>query len=667
MADFRKCLLVFAVLVLLSGLASAQVTAALQCTFNAAVTPTVRVEGLTELLGDIVLNCNGGTPTPAGLPVPQANITVFLSNANITSRLTGDPFTEVLMIIDEPHTIANTANSLLPCDPGGLTLGICSIAGTGTGIGTYSPGLCTTTAGVTTCANSARPNVFQARLTGVNQVTFFGVPIDPPGTSGTRIIRITNLRGNANMAGASTGSLVPQTITAFISVNPPNLLPLNNPQQTVAFVRPGLTSFAVKSAVSFVQCISQNKDIAGDPSKPLTDGPQFLARFDEGFPSAWKEKNIQTHLSNAGMLSGTLTPAYPADAAQDTPGANYFSESGFEVNGVAPVGTYPLGYGPFALPPNPAFPATRGLSAAGTADAGTRLFLNFSSVPNGTSIFVPTRLYLTIPAASGLVSGFAVLTSTNIAGGGGYSPVSGGAAWPSGANIPPGTTTAPVSITAGIGMAVYEILYTDPFNNERLDVPIAVAYVANAGNNLPQPGLESQVGGGYAPVSSVGTSSASAPIPRFAPNQNPQNDFIINKCSCNLLFPFVTNQQGFDTGIAIANTSLDPFGTTPQAGIVTLQYYSLGTPPPNQVTDLVAAGDEVLFTISGGGNHMIKGTPGFQGYLIATAQFQYCHAYAYISAQGASPQLSAGASYLGIVLDVPGLNRTGQAGEVQAH
>ena len=85
------------------------------------------------------------------------------------------------------------------------------------------------------------------------------------------------------------------------------------------------------------------------------------------------------------------------------------------------------------------------------------------------------------------------------------------------------------------------------------------------------------------------------------------------------------------------------------------------------MTDLVAAGDEVLFTVSGGGNHTIKATPGFQGYLIATAQFQYCHAYAYISAQGASPQLSAGAAYLGIVLDNATLNRTKQAGEVQAH
>ncbi len=113
MVDFRKCLLAFAALAVLASFAvpaNAQGTAALQCTFNAAVTPTIRAEGLTELVGDIVLNCNGGTATPAGFPVPQANITVFTST-NLTSRLTSAPFTEVLMLIDEPHTV----REIRPC------------------------------------------------------------------------------------------------------------------------------------------------------------------------------------------------------------------------------------------------------------------------------------------------------------------------------------------------------------------------------------------------------------------------------------------------------------------------------------------------------------------------------------------------------------------------
>jgi hypothetical protein len=649
MADFRKGLLAFAVVALLASFAvpaSAQSTANLQCTFNAAVTPTVRAEGLTELVGDIVLDCTGGTSTAFGATVPQANITVFTST-NLTSRLTSSPFTEVLLLIDEPHSAKNPGVALLPCDPGGSTLGVCSISGNGSGVNLYS--------------DSAHPNVYQARTTGVNQVTFFGVPIDPPGTSGHRIIRITNIRGNANQLGVSS-TLVPTQIVANISVNPPNLLPLNNPQQTVAFVARGLVT-SVQSAVKFIQCISANPDIAADPTKAINvaatgnqNGQQFGIRFDEGFPSAWKEKNIQTHLSNTA--GGIASPAYPADSAQDVPGANYFSESGFEVNGVTPVGATPNGYGPF-LTANAAFPSTRGLNLAGTANAGTRLYLNFGAVPNGTQIFVPLRVNLVIPAASSAISGFAVLTSTDANGGGGLSPATGSVT----------NNTSAVTITGGTGLAVYEILFTDPFNTERMTVPIAVAFVANAGNNLPQPALQSTISTGFAPLSNVGTISDTAPIPRFAPSQTPLNTLIINKCSCNILFPFVTNQQGFDTGVAISNTSVDPFGTTPQAGLVTLNYYSGGTPPPAQTTNAtVPGGQQLLFTLSGGGNFGIAATPGFQGYIIATAQFQFCHAFAYVSAQGALPT-AAGASegYLGIILDVPGLNRTGQTGEVQAH
>jgi len=80
MADFRRCILAFAVVALLLGLlptANAQVPNGMTCVANAAVPPTLRAEGLTELAGDIVLNCGGGTPTPAGQVIPQANIQVF--------------------------------------------------------------------------------------------------------------------------------------------------------------------------------------------------------------------------------------------------------------------------------------------------------------------------------------------------------------------------------------------------------------------------------------------------------------------------------------------------------------------------------------------------------------------------------------------------------------
>ncbi len=55
---------------------------------------------------------------------------------------------------------------------------------------------------------------------------------------------------------------------------------------------------------------------------------------------------------------------------------------------------------------------------------------------------------------------------------------------------------------------------------------------------------------------------------------------------------------------------------------------------------------------------------GFQGYIIATSNFQYCHAFAFIS-DTAATNLAEG--YLAIQLDVSTLDRTGVLGENKAH
>jgi hypothetical protein len=64
-----------------------------------------------------------------------------------------------------------------------------------------------------------------------------------------------------------------------------------------------------------------------------------------------------------------------------------------------------------------------------------------------------------------------------------------------------------------------------------------------------------------------------------------------------------------------------------------------------------------VFDLYGGGNLGIAATQGFQGYIIARANFQYCHGFAFISDLGAQ-KLAEG--YLAIELDIPGLYRTGQ-------
>jgi len=101
-------------LALFVGLASAQVAGgagssgggSLVCTANVATPSQARAEGHTELLGDIVIACSGGTVLAPGTPVPTANFTVTLANTYVTSRQLNNGLSEALLLIDEPNAPA---------------------------------------------------------------------------------------------------------------------------------------------------------------------------------------------------------------------------------------------------------------------------------------------------------------------------------------------------------------------------------------------------------------------------------------------------------------------------------------------------------------------------------------------------------------------------------
>ena len=61
-----------------------------------------------------------------------------------------------------------------------------------------------------------------------------------------------------------------------------------------------------------------------------------------------------------------------------------------------------------------------------------------------------------------------------------------------------------------------------------------------------------------------------AKMPRFVASNDPDMVVEIDDCVTTLLFPFVTNKAGFDTGIAITNTSSD-------AGSCTITYFTAPT------------------------------------------------------------------------------------------
>lgn len=94
-----------------------------------------------------------------------------------------------------------------------------------------------------------------------------------------------------------------------------------------------------------------------------------------------------------------------------------------------------------------------------------------------------------------------------------------------------------------------------------------------------------------------------------------------------LLFNFVTNQAGFDTGIALSNTGADPFGTVGAPGVCTLTFYGAGAPAAF-VTPTLVPGQTYANTAS-------TIAPGFQGYAIAVCDFPYGHGFALVSDVGA--------------------------------
>jgi hypothetical protein len=609
-----------------------------------------------------------------------------------------------------------------------------------------------------------RPNVFQGRI-GVlqnpnqfNAVTFLGVPLDPPGTTTSRTIRITNVRANAVAIGVSTTFTTAQ-IQMNIGVNGPTTMTIANPQQIVAYVNRGLTTeiptlgtiptiggARKRNRLDFVQCIPENPDLhlfSSAPGQPVNPNPNFaippyqgfeganfiggadftpLVRFREGFASSWKVRNIAHHTTNATYNVGTNSWTYdvslggvgdrgnPFDQAQNVPGAVYNTESGvqFTPTQSVPSPNPPQGFGfqpvtnqgrPFASAA--AGGLDTGISGVGVANQGTRLALTLANVPSGASVWVPQVLYLfrqgsayegdpfpdpTVPDGDAGVtnttglSGVMVLTTlTDPAGSGGFVGGFGASAIAGGTNG--------ILQRAG-SLVVYEILYTDPFALELVDVPTVVAYTSNPAQNLPTPGTITTGTGGFAPFYTTTAAGQPTPstlfgsptgIPRFTPGTGPLDLFLISKCACNLLFPYVVSAAGYDTGLAIANTSQDPgatfgFFAVPHPGRITMWYYGImanGDPVPGpQTSTSVPAGRVLTYVASSGSTDWgLDGrAAGFIGYMITQSEFQFCHAFAYIGALGAGPtQAGVSEGYLGIVLDQPGAFRTNQVGENMAH
>jgi len=324
----------------------------------------------------------------------------------------------------------------------------------------------------------------------------------------------------------------------------------------------------------------------------------------------------------AGTVVSTITvkelvnTAFKAPAslpANSTPGQWYQNGVNTESQTVLPAGI--TGW-------------TNALGATpGLADSATRIRVNFSNVPAGVSLSLPVSVgnaTSSIQATSaGDVGGFSLAGSA-------------------------------ITLTSA-GSVTYEVRTQNGSAIDSFAIPVTITYTyvppstPNVGTILAS--------ATYAPTTAeVTTLNPGFGIPRFADTSVLTPFITLAACQTDLLFTFMTNQAGFDTGFEIANTSTDPFGTSAQNGTCTLNWY--GTGP--------AAGTATTTPSIASGNYYVNlvstAAAGFQGYMIAVCNFQFGHGFAFISDGYGQPGRGLSQGYLASVIPTPGLTLSSVCG-----
>jgi hypothetical protein len=701
MAALRKTFLAVTALAVVTTTASSvfaqnqpSVPQASSCSIQGVPT-LMRYQGLTEYIGDIVITCVGGTPTLKGVQVPTVNFQVDLLNqTNFTSRLLGFntpannggfPMNEAILAINEPvpPTGANNpANAGQSSPYGVIHQSICSDSNTtgdclntGNGLGGWGNG----SAG-SSYAAPGNYNVYQGYLhtggssPGSNkEVRFDGIPFDPPGSTGTIEFRITNLRIDATyFSAAGPGIQVPVYATVTITgTQPPAVNGSNSP----------LVGYATNGIVA---------PAPSEVGSPICSHPRdFVVPIQEGFASSFKRRTWFTNnftspdpTNMKGSGTGSVVGGdFTKFSTQNIFSYGYFTESNWfdnDQNGVDNL-------------------EQNSYASVGLATNGTRLYVTLTNINPGVTVWAP--------AYAGLFGGTPLTSAIPSVANNGYGDASGilylvgkSPAYPADLSGYLNTTkdATPISFTATAGSTsttfVYEVLTSDPAYIETAYVDFVTSYDPGISTPIPPLVLSSQVG--FAPIGvtpTVGDVPDARPAgvnayPRFVQGQGPvQPYWFLSPCQCDLLFPYVVTNSEFETGIAIANTSADPYGTSRASGYVELFYYeanlnkSTGASGPigndttrsdftYTTTNWIAPGDQFLYVVGYGSTTTsannpgvgfatpkptvgadagIPGVPGFEGYIFAVTSFQYCHGFAFI--QTRDNGLAEG--YLPLVVD----------------
>jgi hypothetical protein len=359
----------------------------------------------------------------------------------------------------------------------------------------------------------------------------------------------------------------------------------------------------------------------------------FTTTFTEGFGTAFKPR-YNNLLGSTGHF---------------VPGGGYFDESGYN-----PVGFVGGAAGQIMGGVLDAGSSLVALSQIGNATQGTQFGITVTGVPTGV-----TLAFGTITATNGMtVTAVGTPTVT-------------------------GSTVVLTAEVTGFTLAAAETLV------DVVTIPVIGTYGAP-----PVVGIAT-AHGRFLPNASPNFTAQTeivAPVPRFVDSTSATDAAVVTitqSCKTLLLFPYLTSSAGYNSGIAITNTSLDPLGsvlttgeigyaptaygvTKPQAGACTLWFYGQAGAAPlgllniNQTTISIPAGGQFITNLSagvGGGfvygvdgsktaacdtsvNASCPGFSGYVGYMIAACNFQWAHGFAFVTDTGSDRTMG----YLALVI-----------------
>jgi hypothetical protein len=475
-------------------------------------------------------------------------------------------------------------------------------------------------------------NVYQAVQISDTELEWQGVVLIGPGSMQAapgRVMNKTILLSNVrvNAQGLGVGS----PIYGQVNIQTPTAIPVyGNQQLLLANIRQGLT--VSHSGASIKNCdLIPNGSIA------------FTTTFTEG--------------TGGGSFGTAFKPVLNGRTGavnHYAPGTGYFDESGYN----------PLGFssGGGVLPGLDVSSVLVNTGNIGLATQGTQFRIRLTNIPSGLTISASD----VVPTAT---NGMQISSAT----------VSGS-----------GTATVDITLEvtgfASVGGSYPAETFQDVVTvvtTARYTAPPVVGVATAHGRFWPD----------YASYTTAQTRSVAA-IPRFVDSSIVPDAAVITisqSCKTMLLFPYLTSSAGYNSGIAISNTSVDPYGaavvsgqiqfpttaygvTKPQAGACTLYFYGqssgaaltaaqqaqtiIEVPAGGQfVTNLAVGAKGFVYSLAGAktaacdtdgtpvGN-TCPDLPAFVGYMIANCNFQFAHGFSFVTDTGSDRTMG----YLALVI-----------------